>query len=156
MHVDVAVGTVVGAQAAADAPVFDDDLQRVAPPDRADRTADHAERVATLAAGSGDQIFVEAQAFADQAADAVVSIGAGADALIAARALLQIEHQQALRLHQSLGQELIDRHILCLDGMPHDFLQYARGRCASSFWRTSGKRSSMSWKSSPEMRTTST
>src|SRR5512138_570982 len=45
LHVDVAVGAVVGAQAAADAPVFDDDLQAVAPPDGPNGTAHHAERV---------------------------------------------------------------------------------------------------------------
>ena len=36
--------------------------------DGADRAADHAQRIAALAAGGGDQVLVEAQAFADQAA----------------------------------------------------------------------------------------
>ena len=36
-------------------------------------------------------------------ADALVGIGTGADALVAACALLQIENKKALRLHQSLG-----------------------------------------------------
>ena len=61
MQVDVAVGTIVGAQAAADAPVFDDDFERVAAADGADGASDHAQRIAALAAGSGHQIFVEAQ-----------------------------------------------------------------------------------------------
>ena len=108
MQVDVAVGAVVRAQAAADAPVFDDDLERVAAADRADRAADHAQRIAALAAGSGDQVFVEAQTFADQAGDAVVGIGASAYALIAARAALQVENQQALGFHQAVGEKLIN------------------------------------------------
>src|SRR5688572_10967806 len=87
----VAVRAIVGAEAAADAPVLDDDLERVATPNRSDRTADHAERIAALPAGRGDEIFVEAQAFTYQPRHAVVRIGASAHALIATRALFQIE-----------------------------------------------------------------
>ena len=36
MHVDVAVGALLRAEPAADAPVFDDDLQRFPPPDRSE------------------------------------------------------------------------------------------------------------------------
>ena len=86
------------------------DLQRIAPADGADRAADHAQRIAALPAGGRDQIFVEAQAFADQPGDAVVRVGAGADAVIAAGAVLQIEHQQALRFHQALREKGIERH----------------------------------------------
>ena len=68
MHVDVSVGAIVGAQAASDAPVLNDDFQRIAPANRADRAADHAQRVAALAAGSRHEIFVEAQALANQTA----------------------------------------------------------------------------------------
>src|SRR5687768_3109441 len=46
VQVDVAVRALVGAEAAADAPVLDDDLERVLmAADRADRAAHHAERV---------------------------------------------------------------------------------------------------------------
>src|SRR5512145_2505476 len=41
VQVDVAVGTLLGAAPARDAPVLDDDLERVLSPDRADRAADH-------------------------------------------------------------------------------------------------------------------
>ena len=92
VHVQVAVGTVARAQAAADAPVLDDDLERVAPADRADRTADHAQRIAALAARGGDQVLVEPQPFADQPRHAVVRVRARPHALVAARALLEIEH----------------------------------------------------------------
>ena len=39
-------------------------------------------------------------------------IGAGIDACIAARAILQIQNQQALRFHQSLREELIDGEVV--------------------------------------------
>src|SRR3954453_10071665 len=86
LKVDVAVGTIVGAHAAADAPVFDDDFQRALAPDGAHRTADHAKRVAALPAGSGDEVFIELQAVTDEPGDAGVGIGTGAYTLVAARA----------------------------------------------------------------------
>ncbi len=121
-------GTIVGAQAAADAPVFDNDFQRIAPPDRADGAADHAEWIAALPARGRHQVFVEAQAFAHQAAHAVVCIGAGAYALIAARAAFQVEHQQALRFHQSLGEKLVHGNIFGSDGAASVFFQPFVGR----------------------------
>ena len=42
MQVDVAVRAVVGAKAAANAPILDDDFERVAAADRPDRASDHA------------------------------------------------------------------------------------------------------------------
>src|ERR1019366_2353093 len=53
MDRDVAVRTIIGAQAAADTPVFDNDFERLPPPDGAYWAADHAQRVAALAAGCG-------------------------------------------------------------------------------------------------------
>src|SRR5713226_4567667 len=72
MQIDVAVGAILGAEAAADAPIFDDDFERIPPSNRTDGAADHAERVAALAATRGDEILIEAQAFPDEARDAVV------------------------------------------------------------------------------------
>ena len=92
MQIDISVGTVVGAQTAANAPVFNDDFQRVAAADGADRASHHAKRIATLPAGSGHEIFIEAQTFANQTADALMGIGAGAHALIATCAFLEIEN----------------------------------------------------------------
>src|SRR5579859_1586078 len=109
MHVDIAVRTILRAQAATDAPILDDDFQRIAPPNRADRTPHHAQRVAALPAGSRDKVFIEAQAFANQARHAVVSVSASAYASIAARAALEIENQQTLRLHQPLRQKILQR-----------------------------------------------
>src|ERR1700682_3097005 len=84
VQIDVAVRTILRAEATADAPIFDDDFERISPSNRADWAADHAERVAALAAARGDKILVEAQAIADETSDAVVCIGAGIDACIAA------------------------------------------------------------------------
>src|SRR6185437_2463961 len=109
VHVDIAVGTILRAQTATDAPVFNNHFQRIAAPNRTHRTAHHAQRVAALAAGGGYKVFIETQAFANQARDAVVRIGASADASIAARATLEIENQQALRLHQALREKILQR-----------------------------------------------
>jgi len=54
MQIDVAVRAVAGAKAAADAPVFNDDFERIAAANGAHRAADHAERVPALAATGGD------------------------------------------------------------------------------------------------------
>ena len=99
MKIDVAVGAVARAKAAADAPIFDDDFERIAPADSADGAADHTERIAALAAGSGDKEILEAEAVADETCDAVVGIGTGVHAGIAARAFFEVQNQQALRLH---------------------------------------------------------
>ena len=45
-----------------------------------------------------------------------MSVGAGAHALVATRAAFQVEHQQALRFHQSLGEELVHGNVLGPDG----------------------------------------
>ncbi len=90
MQIDVAVRTILRAKAAPDAPILDDDFERIAPANRANGAADHAQRVAALAATGGDEILVEAQAVANETSDAVVCIGAGIHASVTARAILQI------------------------------------------------------------------
>src|SRR5229473_423033 len=112
VQIDVAVRTVLRAEAAADAPILDDDFQRIAPSNRTDRTADHAEWIAALPATRGDEILIETQTIADEPGDAVVRVGAGVDASIAARAILQIQNQQALRFHQSLREKLVDGDVV--------------------------------------------
>src|SRR5260370_39932305 len=44
MQIYIAVGTILRTQAAADAPIFNNDFQRIAPSNRTDGAADHAER----------------------------------------------------------------------------------------------------------------
>ena len=50
MQIDVAVRTILGAQPAADAPIFNNYFQRIPAPNRAHRTAHHTQRIETLAA----------------------------------------------------------------------------------------------------------
>jgi hypothetical protein len=108
MQIDVAVGTVVRAQSAADAPVLNDDFERIAPTYRSHGAANHAERIAALAATGGDEVLIESEPVANQARDAVVGIGASVHASVATRTILQIENQEALRFHQALGEKLVD------------------------------------------------
>ena len=56
--------------------------------------------------------WIEAQAVAQEAGDlAVMGVGAGADALIAASAFFEIEDEQALRVHEALGEIAVERDI---------------------------------------------
>src|SRR5262249_3315728 len=64
-HVDVAARAILGALAAADAPVLDHDLQVGAAADRAHRAAHHAVGVQARPAGARDQVLVESQALSD-------------------------------------------------------------------------------------------
>src|SRR5712671_6425345 len=111
MQVDIAVRTIACTKAATDAPVFNKDFQRIAATNGPHRAAHHAERIAALPARGRDEVLIEAEAVADQPGHAVMSVGASIHTGVAAGALLQVEHQQALRFHQSLREELIDGHV---------------------------------------------
>ena len=102
VKIDIAIRAVVGAQAAANTPVLDDDFEGVTSADGADGASNHAQGIATLPAGSGHQVFVEAKSLAYQPADAIMRVGTGSNTLITTGAALQIEHQEALRFHQSV------------------------------------------------------
>src|SRR3954463_2863791 len=99
LQIDVAVWAPFDAGSAADAPVFNNHLEGTFAADGSHRAPDHAERVATLPAGSRNKETVETQTVADQPCDPLVRVCAGFHALIAARAAVQVKHQQALRLH---------------------------------------------------------
>ena len=113
MQIDVSVRAISRAQSAPDAPILDDHFQRISPPNRAHRTAHHAQRIAALPAAGGHQVVIEPQSVAHQPRHPVMRIRARIHARIATRALLQIQHQQTLRFHQSLRQE-IDRSARCV------------------------------------------
>src|SRR5260370_35976815 len=66
VQIDVAVGTILRAKATPDAPILDDDFERIASSNRADGTADHAQRVAALAATGGHAALIEKQAVPDE------------------------------------------------------------------------------------------
>src|SRR6516225_10397175 len=74
MQIDIAVRAIARAETAADAPILDDDFERIAAANRSDRATNHAKRVAALSATGGDEIAVKAQAIPHQARDAVVRI----------------------------------------------------------------------------------
>ena len=76
MKVDISVRAIFRAQAAPDAPILNDDLQRIAPADRSDGTAHHAQRIAALPAGRCHQEIFKAQPFAYQARHAIMRISA--------------------------------------------------------------------------------
>ena len=102
MQIDIAVRTIARAQAATDAPILDDDFERIAAANGADRAAHHAQGIAALPATGGNQILLEAQAIADETGNTIVSVRAGIDAGVAASAFLQIEDQQTLGFHEAL------------------------------------------------------
>ena len=87
MQVDISIRTIARAEPTADAPIFDDDFQRIAPANRADRAADHAEGIAALAAACGDEKMIEAETIANETRHAVVRVGASVHAGIAPRAV---------------------------------------------------------------------
>ncbi len=102
VQINIAVRAILRAKAAANAPILDDNFERIASSNRANGAANHTERVAALAAARGDKILIEAQAVAHEASDAVVRVRASIHASITARTILQIENQEALRFHQAL------------------------------------------------------
>src|SRR5262245_57943723 len=106
MHVNVAVGAVGRAQAAADAVALDLDLLALAVAvDRIDRAAHQAVRIGARTATAGHQPLVDPQTVANQPRDALMRVAAGLGALVAARAGLQVQNQQALSVVEALFDE---------------------------------------------------
>src|ERR1700748_996019 len=77
MHVDIPVRAIFSAEAAADAPIFDNHFQRIPAADRSHRATDHAERVEALPAGSCHKVMVETKSFAHEPRHSVMRICAG-------------------------------------------------------------------------------
>src|SRR5260370_31651880 len=75
MHVDVAVGTKLGALAATDAPIFNDDFDIFLTPNRTDRALRHAKWVATRPTCGRDQEMLVTQAVAEEPGHPVVRLG---------------------------------------------------------------------------------
>ncbi len=99
---DVVPGAAVDTSVTANARrVVDEDLERAQrPADRAGRTADHADRIGALITGGRDAVVGDAGAFTDEARDAAVRRGAGANAVVALGARIQIDQQHALAVNQ--------------------------------------------------------
>ena len=86
MHVDVTIRTVLRAQTATDAVVFNFNLQRFAiAMNCIDGASDHAIGIHARPATTGDQIAIKSHAFSNQTRDPLVCIGAGLGALVTAR-----------------------------------------------------------------------
>ena len=98
MHVDVPVGAKLGTFPATDAPILDDDLEVLLAPNRADRALRHAKWVAARSTSSGDKKVIVAQTVAQQAGHPVVGLCASAHASVAARAIVEIDEEEILRL----------------------------------------------------------
>ena len=107
VHVDVAVGTVGRAEAAADAVAFDLNLLAVGQPmDGIDWAADEAVGVGATAASRSDEPFVEAETVANEAGDAAVSVGTCLGAFVATGAGFEVEDEKLLRIVKALVEEL--------------------------------------------------
>ena len=107
---DVAVGAVRGAEAAADAPVFNDDFERVAAADAPDWDSQPCR------AGSrhwrqdvATRYLSKRTPSRRRRGNAVVRLRARLHALIAPRTFLEVEDEQALGVHQALRQEAVQR-----------------------------------------------
>jgi len=101
MQINIPYGQFLRAKAAADAPVFNNDFKRIAPPDRSDRAATMQSGSRHWPARCRHQEILEPETFAHQPSHAVVRIGARRHTGIAPRAFVEVQNQQALRLHQS-------------------------------------------------------
>ncbi len=108
MHVDVAVRAKLGAFAAADAPVLDDDLEVLLSANGADRALRHAKRVAAGTARGRDKEMVVAQSVPKQARNSVVRLGAGLDTGIAPGAVVEVDQEKVLGFEQSLVQVIVE------------------------------------------------
>src|SRR5262249_39516025 len=84
VHLNGAIRALLGAEATADAPVFDHYLLVVAAVNGTDRTADHANRIEAGPAGRRHEVLAEARAVEKEPAAAVfVRVHAAADAFVA-------------------------------------------------------------------------
>ena len=100
-HENISVRTIRSAQTAADAVIFDHDLQMFAAMNRIDRTTRHAMRIGAGATRNRDEIIAEAATVAQQARDrhAVGFVAMLTDAtfgaFVATRAQIHVEHENA-------------------------------------------------------------
>jgi len=108
VHLDRAIGTVLGTLLAADAPVLDDNVEVIAATDRANRTADHAHRIATGPARGRNEEAIEAFAVEEEPRSTVgMRFDTLLHALIAARAAIQVDQHQLLALDEAHGLKAI-------------------------------------------------
>src|SRR5206468_8900091 len=125
-HLNVLIGTVLGAGGPADTRVVVDDHLAAdrAAMDRASRATDHADRIHTVHAGIGDHEAVVLVAVAQKAWIVVMGGSAGAHAVIAAGATVQVHHHGSGAVEETIVHEKLDH--LWLDSAMQ-FLQEFNG-----------------------------
>ena len=107
-HEDAPVGTILRAQAAPDAVIFNHDLEMFAAMNRIDRAAHHAMRIGAGPAGGGNEKIIQPSPGPEQARDGnAMSLGAvpfdtASGAGIAPGAVIQVEHEHALAFVKTL------------------------------------------------------
>ena len=108
-HHDVVPRTALGARFAADADVVVDRHLECAERagNRASRAADHTDRVAALIASGHDVPMLVAQPLADESRRAAVRLRAGAYTVVAPRAGVEIDQQDAF----AMDQARVHRHL---------------------------------------------
>ena len=113
-HANVVVGTRVGAGSAADARVVVDD-HHAAPlgaVDRARRATDHAHRVGAVHARIGHHPVIVSLAVADEHGIAAVGRGAGAHAVVAPRAAVEVDEHRLGAVDEPLLDRPLHRRIV--------------------------------------------
>ena len=102
LHLDRAVGTLLRAAFAADAPIADEDFLVVTALNRVHRATDHAHRIETGPASGWHEILGLARPNQKETAIAIiVRIDAGAHAFVAARAAVEVDQHQLLAFDQA-------------------------------------------------------
>ena len=116
-HENAAVRTVFGAQAAPDAVVLDDNLKVLASMNGVDGTSDHAMWIGAGPTGGSDHEIIQPLSGAEQARDRNTvrlrsvlfdtALGAG----VAPRAVIQVEHKDALTFIEPLFDILVEHSV---------------------------------------------
>src|SRR5262249_35448579 len=102
IHLDGAIRTLLRTTLAADAPIADNNLLVVSTLYRVHGAADHADRIETRSASRGHKILAVARSNQKQsAARVIVRPHAGLDALVAARAAIEVNQHQLLAFDQT-------------------------------------------------------
>src|SRR5262249_10999305 len=117
-HENISIRAIRGAQTAANAVIFDHDLEMFAAMNRIDRTTRHAVWIGAGATRNRDEIIAEAATVAQQTCDrhAVRFVAMLTDAtfgaFVATRAQIHVEHENALAFIKTLlnvlGHDRID------------------------------------------------
>jgi hypothetical protein len=116
-HENAAIGTILGAQTAPDAVVFDNDLQVLASMNGVNRTSDHAMWVGAGPTGGGDEEVIEASSGAKEARDwnavclGAVLLDTTPGTGVAAGAVIKVEHENALTFIEALFDILIEHPV---------------------------------------------